>query len=185
MSAIPSDCWMNRLEPPRPCAAVGLQVAMQLDQRLAVDVALEVDHRVERDPVVVPAPGIELGMPARAELHVAVPPDHAQQEPDLLLAAVAALAVAAHPLLRYLVAQPFARAAEDAHMAALQPDLFLELAVHRLQRGFAMLDAALRELPGVLMDPLAPEHLVPRVGEDDADIRTVAFLVEHGLHRLS
>ena len=65
-------------------------------------------------------------------------------------------------------------------MRALQPDLFLELAVHRLQRGFAVLDAALRELPGVLVDSLAPEHLVPRVGEDDADVRTVAFLVEHG-----
>src|SRR2546428_9694744 len=127
---------MSRLEPARPCAPIGLQVAMQLDQRLAIDVALEVDHRVERDPVVVPAPGIELGMPARAELHVAVAPDPAQQEPDLLLPAVGALAVTAHPLLGDLVAQPFTRAAEDAHMAALPPNLFPKLPEHPLQRRF-------------------------------------------------
>src|SRR5439155_18055969 len=92
MSAIPSVLGLNRFEAPRARPAIGLQVAMQLDQRLAIDVALEVDHGLERDPVVVPAPGIELGMAARAELDVAVAPDHAQQEPDLLLAAVGALA---------------------------------------------------------------------------------------------
>jgi hypothetical protein len=43
----------------------------------------------------------------------------------------------------------------------------------------AALDAALRKLPGVLIHPLAPEHLVPLVGKDDADVRPVAFLVEH------
>jgi hypothetical protein len=64
--------------------------------------------------------------------------------------------------------------------AAREADLLLELAEHRLQRGLAVLDAALRKLPGVLMDSLAPEHLVSLVGKDDADIRTVAFLVEHG-----
>src|SRR5687768_4933842 len=155
---------------------------MQLDQRLPVDVALEVDHRVEGYPVVVPAPGVELGMAARAQAHVAVAPHHAQQEPDLLLPPVRGrpgLALAAGPALRYLVAQPLARTAQDAHVGALQPDLLLELAVHGLQRGLAALDAALRELPGVLIHPLAPEHLVPLVGKDDADVRPVAFLVEH------
>src|SRR5258708_33138026 len=114
---------MRRFEAPRAGAAVvGLQVAMQLDQRLAVDLALEVDHRLERDPVVVPAPGVELRVPARPQPDVAVAPGHAQQIPDLLLAAVQALAVAPHPLFGYLVAQPLARAAEDAHVLALQPD---------------------------------------------------------------
>jgi hypothetical protein len=84
----------------------------------------------------------------------------------------------------HLVAQPFARAAEDAHVVALQADLLFQLAIHRLQRGLAVLDAALRKLPGVLIDPLAPEHLVALVGKHDADVRTVAFLVQHGLHRL-
>src|SRR6185295_8987946 len=68
---------------------------------------------------------------------------------------------------------------QRAHVRTLQADFFPELAVHRLQRGLAALDAALRELPGVLVHSLAPEHLVPLVGKDDADVRTVAFLVEH------
>src|SRR5258705_6858787 len=75
-----------------PRMAIGLQIAMQLEQRLPVDLALEVDHRVERNPVVVPAPGVELGVAARPQADVAVAPDHAQQEPDLLLAAIGALA---------------------------------------------------------------------------------------------
>jgi hypothetical protein len=64
-------------------------------------------------------------------------------------------------------------------MLALQPDLLLELSEHGLQRGLAVLDAALRKLPGVLIHPLAPENLVPLVGENDADVRPIAFLVEH------
>src|SRR5262249_39911943 len=100
--------------------------------------------------------------------------DHAQQEPDLLLAAVAAavdVARAARPFLRYVVAQPLARAAEDEHVAAREADLLLELAEHGLQRRLAVLNSALRELPGVLIDALAPEHLVSLVGKDDADVR--------------
>src|SRR5213075_1328475 len=76
------------LQAARPQPPVGLQVAVQLDQRLAVDLALEVDHRIQGDPVVVPAPGVELRVAARAQLDVAVAPHHAQQIPDLLLAAV-------------------------------------------------------------------------------------------------
>src|SRR3990170_7863459 len=166
----------------RAGAPVGGEVTVQLAQRLAVDLALEVDDQVERHPVIVPAPGIELGMAARPQLDVAVATHHAQQEPDLLLAAVAGtlgFALAARPLLRYFVAQPLARATENAHMPALQADLFLELAVHRLQRGLAALDAALGKLPGVLVHALAPEDFVLLVGKDDADVRPVAFLVEH------
>jgi hypothetical protein len=70
-------------------------------------------------------------------------------------------------------------------VGALQPDFLLELPEHRLQRRLAVLDAALRELPGVLIDPLAPEHLVPLVGKDDADVRPEAFLVEHRSTALS
>src|SRR5262245_31503701 len=115
-----------------------MQVAVQLDQRLAVDLALELDHRLERHPVLVPAPGVELGVAARAQPDVAVAADQAQEEPDLLLPAVAATraarrAVAApRPLVGHLVAQPLARAAEDLDVVAAQPDLFLELAEHGL-----------------------------------------------------
>src|SRR5213083_2279571 len=156
----------------QPRAAVRQQETMQLDQRLTIHLALELDHRLERHPVLVPAPGVELGMAAGAQLDVAVAARHAQQVPDLLLAAVGA-------------AVGLARATEDADMRALQADLLLELAVHRLHRRLAMIDAALRKLPGVLIDALAPEDFVPLVGKDDADVRTVAFLVEHGCAALS
>ena len=84
-----------------------------------------------------------------------------------------------------LIAQPVARATEDPDVAALQADLLLEFAEHRLQRGFAVLDAALGKLPSVLIHALAPEHLVPLVGKDDADVRPEAFLVEHRSTALS
>src|SRR6266850_2421803 len=129
------------------------------------------------------APGVELGMAAGAQLDVAVAAGHAQQVPDLLLAAVRAgigLARATRPSFGHFVAQPVARATEDADMRALQADLLLELAVHRLHRRLAGIDAALRKLPGMLVDALAPEDFVPLVRKDDADVRTVAFLVEHG-----
>src|SRR5438034_8195892 len=74
----------------QPRAAVRQQETMQLDQRLTIHLALELDHRLERHPVLVPAPGVELGMAAGAQLDVAVAARHAQQVPDLLLAAVGA-----------------------------------------------------------------------------------------------
>jgi hypothetical protein len=64
-------------------------------------------------------------------------------------------------------------------VGAVQADFLFQLAVHRLHRRLAVLHAALRELPGVLIDALAPEDLVPRVGEDDADVRTVAIAIQH------
>ena len=74
-------------------------------------------------------------MPARPQLDVAVAAYQAQQEPDLLLAAVGGslgFALAARPLFRHFVAQPLARAPENAHVRVLQADLFLQLAVHGL-----------------------------------------------------
>ncbi|MNC87527.1 hypothetical protein D3C83_32570 [compost metagenome] len=65
-------------------------------------------------------------------------------------------------------------------MLGFQADLLLELAEHRLLRRLARLDAALRELPGVLVHPLAPEHVVVRVQQEDADVGTVAVSIEHG-----
>ena len=44
---------------------------------------------------------------------------------------------------------------------------------------FAGVDAALRELPGVGADALAPEHLVSLVEQDDADVRPEAVPVKH------
>jgi hypothetical protein len=55
----------------------------------------------------------------------------------------------------------------------------MQLAVHRLLGGFAMLDSTLRKLPCMLSDPLAPKHLIPAVCDDNADIRAVAVSVYH------
>ena len=60
-----------------------------------------------------------------------------------------------------------------------QADFLVQFAEHRLFRRFAMLDPALRELPRMRTEPLAPENLVARVEQDDADVRPEAFTVEH------
>src|ERR1019366_1224078 len=140
---------------------IAIQVARQLVQRLGIDLALELDHGIQRDPVLVPAPGVEFGMIARAQRHVAVARDQAQQEPDLLLAPVAAAPFTPDPLCRHFVTQPVSGAAKDPDMVGLQPHLFLKLPEHCLLRGFTVLDSALRKLPGMLLDALAPEYLVP------------------------
>ena len=64
-------------------------------------------------------------------------------------------------------------------MLGLEACLFMELAVHGLFGRFAVLDAALRKLPGVFSNPLAPENLVALVDDDDAHVRAVAVTVEH------
>src|SRR5918993_1561695 len=90
------------------------QVARELVESLLVDLALEVDNRLHRYPVVAPAPRVELRLLARAQAHVAVATHQAQQKPDLLLPAIVAAPVALDPLVGNVVAQPVAGAAEDA-----------------------------------------------------------------------
>ena len=89
-----------------------------------IDVFFEVDDFFNRRPVFVPAPGIELGLAAGAQMHVAFPAGEAQQIPNLLLAAVGAAPLAAHPVAGHVVAQPVAGAAEDFHMVRQQADFF-------------------------------------------------------------
>ena len=155
------------------------QEARQFGQRHLVDAALELDHDIQRHPVLVPAPGVELGVVGGAQVHVAVAADQPQQEPDLLLAAVVAARVAADEVVGHLVAQPVARARDDLHVLGQQADFFVQLAEHRLLGRLAVLDAALRKLPRVRAQPLAPENLVARVEQDDADVGPEAFPVEH------
>src|SRR5690606_28607990 len=106
--------------------------------------------------------------------------DQAQQEPDLLLAAVVAAPFPPDPLLGNLVAQPAASSREDAHVLRTQAGLFLQFAVHRLLGRLAALDTALRKLPRVLAHPLAPEDLIVLVDQDDANVGAVAVAIEHG-----
>ena len=82
-----------------------------------------------------------------AQLDVGVPSDHAQQEPDLLLSTVMPAPFAPDPVVRDVVAQPVARAPDDAHVLRLQPDFFVQFAQHRLFGRLAALDSALRKLP--------------------------------------
>lgn len=156
------------------------QQARQLGQRLFVNRALELDHGIERHPVVAPTPGIELRLGRGAQADVAVAAGQPQQEPDLLLSLVGAAPLAAHPLFRNVVSQPVARAAEDAHMLGLKPDLLVQFAEHRLFGRFPLLDPALRELPGMFANPFAPENLVALIGQNDADVRAITFPIEHG-----
>src|SRR4029079_3763411 len=159
-----------------------IQEALELHQRASIDLALEVDHGFERHPIVVPAPRVELGMVAGAETHVVVAADEAQQVPDLLLAAVAAAPLALDPVLRNLIAQPVSRTAEDPDVMGLQAHFLAQFPVHRLFGRFAGIDAALRKLPGMFADPLAPENQVLAVGDDDGDVRAIAVTVQHRGH---
>src|SRR5258707_6424880 len=104
-------------------------------------------------------------MAAREQADVATAPREAQQEPDLLLALVGAAPLALHPMQRHVVVQPVARAPENLDVLGLEPRLFLQLPVHRLLGSLPRLDAALGELPSVLLDALAPKHLVPAVAD--------------------
>ena len=64
-------------------------------------------------------------------------------------------------------------------MLGRQADLFVEFPVHGLLRRLAVLDATFGKLPGMFADALAPEHLVARIDQNDADVRAEAFTVKH------
>jgi hypothetical protein len=64
-------------------------------------------------------------------------------------------------------------------MPSVQASFLLQFPKHRLLGRFAVLDTALRELPGMLSNALAPKNLVLAVDQDDADVRAKAFAIEH------
>ena len=64
-------------------------------------------------------------------------------------------------------------------MPGEQTRFFLQLAVHRFFRRLAVIDAALRKLPGMFFNALAPENLVFVVDDNDADVRAEAVTVKH------
>ncbi|MNT21987.1 hypothetical protein D3C72_1573510 [compost metagenome] len=128
---------------------------------------------------MTPTPGVEFRVLGGTQMDVTVPAGHAQQEPDLFLALVVAADLAADELVRHLVTQPVACATYDPDVLRKQAGFLMQFAVHGLFRRLAVLDAALRKLPGVFADSLAPENLVTCVDEDDADVRAKAFTIEH------
>ncbi len=160
---------------------VARQEARQLGQGHFIDAALELHDDVQRNPVIVPAPGIELWVVGRPEVQIPVVADQLEQEPDLLLALVVAACVTADVPVWHLVAQPVPCAGHHADVARLQPDLLVQFTEHGLLGSLPSINATLRELPAVGADPLAPEHLVPLVEQDDADVGPKTVPVEHNL----
>ncbi|MNJ63858.1 hypothetical protein D3C77_597830 [compost metagenome] len=85
-----------------------------------------------------------------------------------------------HQTLRQTIAQPATGAGEDVHIPLFQPDFLVQFAVQRFFGRLARVDATLRKLPGVLVDPPRPQHLSDIIGEDDADIRAKTIGIDHG-----
>ncbi|MNS93671.1 hypothetical protein D3C72_1278570 [compost metagenome] len=62
-----------------------------------------------------------------------------------------------------------------------QAHFFMQLSKHRLLGGFSTVYTALRKLPAVGADALAPKHLIALVEQDDADVWPKAISVQHNL----
>ena len=155
------------------------QKARQLGQRHLVNTALELHHHIQRDPVIVPTPGVELRVVSGAQVQMVVVGDQLQQVPDLFLALVKTACIPADEAVWHLIAQPVTGPGHDAHMLRVEPHFFMEFAEHGLFRTFAPVNATLRKLPAVGADALAPENLVFLVEQNDADVRPKAFTVKH------
>src|SRR3989338_10554716 len=155
------------------------KITNQLIECLRINFALEFDHGIDIQPVIVPAPRIEFRMRTDTQADITVTTDQAQQKPDLFLSAITTARFALAPALRNLITHPVTGAPEYFYMFRHQADFFVQFAVHRLFRGFAMLYAALRKLPCMLPHPLAPEHLIPVIRDNDADVRAIAVSVYH------
>ena len=155
------------------------QMAGEFSQRLLIYIALESDDRIQGHPVLAPTPGIELRMIAGTQANICIAASQPQQKPDLFLAPVSVTPFAAHPVPGYVVTQPVSRAPENLDMFRHQPDLFVQFAIHGLFRRLALIYATLRKLPGMLADTLPPEDFVSTVYQDNADVRAIAFTIEH------
>jgi hypothetical protein len=67
-------------------------------------------------------------------------------------------------------------------MGGIEANLLPELAIHRLLGTLARLDASLRKLPSVFLDPLTPKDLILRVAQDNSHIGAIAVTVYHVSH---
>src|SRR5690606_30050297 len=75
--------------------------------------------------------------------------------------------------------QPARRRAQQLHVFRGQPGLLVELAVHRLDRGFIAAHPALRELPAITAHPARPEHVSVLAHQHDADVGPVSVRIDH------
>src|SRR5690606_38452738 len=97
----------------------------------------------------------------------------------LLLALVVPPPFAPNVVFGDVVTQPVSSAPQYADMFRSQTHFLVEFSIHGLHRAFAVLDAALRELPRVFPDPLAPKDFVLGVDEKHAGVVAVAFAIQH------
>src|SRR5688572_5960537 len=164
----------NGLSPPcRPDSAPDQRGKFR--DQLVVQLALEWHDQAGDFLEIGPAPGRELGLLGR-DVDVAVGAEEAECEPFLALAAEPALPDLRHQLGRQIVLQPILALADEAR--AVGADLLAHLAPGGLQRLLALVDAALRHLPGRagVVDALGHEHLALLVDQHDADARPVGQL---------
>src|SRR5690606_169890 len=92
---------------------------------------------------------------------------------------IVATRITPNKITRHVIAQPIARPPQNTDMLGEQADLFVEFAIHRLHGAFTVLDAPLRKLPRMFAYALTPEDLVLIINEDNANVRAVAFTVQH------
>ena len=103
-----------------------------------------------------------------------------EREPFLRLAAPAAFPVRRTHLRRHVVGHPVARLAQQQGLG--RADFLAQLATGRFDRRLALVDAALRHLPGIgLVQAAADEDPPLRADQHQPDIRPVE-LGNGGLH---
>src|SRR5690606_25885461 len=155
-------------------ALAGWQSPAQLLERQPIDVALEVDDLANRVPVGHPAPGVELRLGPSIEADMVLLAHQAQQKPLLLLTDTGGCFVAPDVAPWQLIFQPPLSLAQDLDMPRFQANLLVQFAKQRIARRFALVDAPLGKLPGVVAHPLGPEYAALGITDHDADIGTIA-----------
>ena len=133
--------------------------------------SLEEDDLSARMPVVHPLPMVELGLVTTVEANGAVASDHAQKEPDLLLAYADGTAPSSDVASWQGVSKPPPSGSHHLHVLAAKPQFLEEFPEHGLFRSLVDLYAALGELPSLLSRTPRPQYVGPMVGQDDAYIR--------------
>src|SRR5690606_20730937 len=117
---------------------------------LLIGRALERHHQLRQDVERRPAPLVELGRKGAAtrgrDINLALLAGEGKGEPALTLATIAAVQGATQRLLGQAVVDPLGCLREQPHRA--DRGLLEELAVRRREWDLALVDAALRHLPG-------------------------------------